>query len=274
MSSWRLRGGRPFSRPALEQWLASPRGRNLLEAEAQEVKRFLPDVFGRCCLQIGSWGHGDQLLQSSETLHHAVLGTVPDFGAGLITEPERLPVASKAADGVLIPHTLEFTRSPHNLLREASRILSDRGRLFVLGFSPWGIWGLRQRLGLRYRAFPPGARFYSVGRVCDWLELLDFEVTEVRRFGVGFPWNAPRSDGEAFSLASFMAPMAESYLVAAKKRVLPVNLVGKVARVHIKPLVGVPVSAVSAVQRAPGSETGPSSVVTPLFGNPEPRTPG
>jgi SAM-dependent methyltransferase len=270
MSSWRPhRGGRPFTRDALGLWLRSPRGLRLLQTEAREVKRVLPDIFGRCILQVGSWGRGDQLLEACETLHHAILGTVPDFGAGLVTEPERLPVADRAVDGVLLPHTLEFTRSPHNLLREASRILTDRGRLFVLGFNPWGTWGLRQRLGLRYRAFPPGARFYSVGRVCDWLELLDFEVTEVRRFGVGFPWHEPRSDGEAWSIGSVLGPLSEAYLVAAKKRVLPVNLVGRVARVQIKPLVGVPVSAVQIGHEA--RET--SGVVTPLFPRPEPRTP-
>ena len=30
-------------------------------------------------------------------------------------------------------------------------------------------------------------------RLCDWLELLDFEVMLVRRFGTGFPWAAPRT---------------------------------------------------------------------------------
>ena len=93
----------------------------------------------------------------------------------------------KGIDAVLLPHTLEYAHSPHNVLREADRILSDRGRLFVLGFNPWGGWILRQRLGFRNRAFPPAGRFYGAGRLCDWLQLLDFEVMEVRRFGVGFP---------------------------------------------------------------------------------------
>ena len=172
MSAWRPpRGGRPFSRPALEQWLASPRGRELLTLEQRELGRVLAEIFGRHVLQIGSWGRGNELLGGAETLHQAVLGTIGDFGAAALTETERLPIAAKTVDAVVLPHTLEFTHSPHNLLREANRILTDRGRLFVMGFNPWGMWGLRQRLGLRYRAFPTGARFYSVGRLCDWLEL-------------------------------------------------------------------------------------------------------
>lgn len=242
MNAWRPpRGGRPFSRHALELWLRSPGGRALLGLEQQELGRVLPDVFGRHVLQIGSWGRGDQLLQKAETLHHAVLGTVADFGAAALTEAERLPVLSKSVDAVVLPHALEFTRSPHPLLREVNRILSDRGRLFVLGFNPWGLWGMRQRLGLRYRALPYGAHFYSVGRLCDWLELLDLEVTEVRRFSVGFPWNAPRSDGEAWSLASLVGPLSQAYLLSARKRVIPMNFVGRTARAQVRSLVGMPV---------------------------------
>lgn len=240
MSAWRPpQGGRPFSRLALDRWLASPRGRELIALEQRELSRMLPDIFGRHVLQVGSWGRGEQLLECAETLHRAVLGTVGDFGAAALTETERLPIAAKTVDAVVLPHTLEFTHTPHNLLREATRILTDRGRLFVIGFNPWGTWGLRQRLGLRYRAFPAGARFYSVGRLCDWLELLDIEVAEVRRFGVGFPWSAPRSDGEPWSVASLTRPFAEAYLLSAKKRVLPMNFVGRVQRAQVRSLVGV-----------------------------------
>lgn len=251
MSSWRPPlGGRPFSRRELELWLRSPRGRQLIELERKELARVLPEVFGRHLLQVGSWGEGQELLTHAETLHRAVLGTVGECGASALTEIERLPIAEKSVDALVLPHTLEFTHSPYNLLREANRVLSDRGRMFLIGFNPWGIWGLRQRLGLRYRAFPHGARFYGVGRLCDWLELLDFEVTEVRRFGVGFPWNQPRSDGEPWSIASLTRPFAESYLLSAKKRVIPMNFVGRVQRAQVRSLVGV---ATPAVRRDEGS---------------------
>lgn len=232
-------GGRPLDRYALELWQRSPRGNRLLALEAAELSRILPDVFGRHALQIGSWGVQDALIASAGTLHHAVLGTVGDGAVGALIDPQRLPILSKSVDALVLPHTLEFTRSPHHVLREVNRVLSDRGRLFVLGFSPYGSWSWRARLGLRYRAFPRGARFYSAGRVQDWLELLDFEVTELRRFGVGFPWLPPYTADEPWSPVSLLAPFAEGYLVCARKRVLPMNFVGRVQRAQIKPLVGV-----------------------------------
>lgn len=231
------RGGAPLNRHALELWLRSPRGRRLLVLEERELKRVLPDLFGRHVLQVGSWGRGDQLLGSSEMLHRAVLGTVSDFGAAALSEPERLPIQEKSVDAVLLPHCLEFSRSPYPVLREVNRILSDRGRLVVLGFSPWSFWAWRQWLGLRYRAFPAGARFISLGRLGDWLELLDFEICEARRYGVGFPWTRPFSD-EAGGLARWFRGWSEGYLVVAKKRVIPMTLLGRTQRAAVRSLIG------------------------------------
>jgi SAM-dependent methyltransferase len=234
------RGGLPFNRHSLHLWLRSPRGRRLLALEEKEIGRALPEIFGRHLLQIGSWGRDGQLITRAETLHKAVLGTVVDDQVSALIDPERLPLPSRSLDAVLLPHTLEFAPSPHNVLREAHRVLSDRGRLLILGFNPYSGWSLRNRLGLRYRAFPAGGHFHSVGRLYDWLELLDLEVASVRRFGVGFPWTAPHTLGEPWSLASWVKPFAEAYLLVAKKRVIPVNLVGRLERAQIKPLVGVP----------------------------------
>ncbi|HUS24297.1 MAG TPA: methyltransferase domain-containing protein [Candidatus Binatia bacterium] len=230
-------GGQPFSRRTLELWLRSPRGRALLALEERELKRVLPDLFGRHLLQVGSWGRDGQLLAACEMLHRAVLGTVGELGAQALAAPERLPVQDRSVDAVLLPHCLEFSRSPHRVLGEANRILNERGRLIVLGFSPWSWWAVRQRLGLRYRAFPPGARFVSVGRLCDWLELLDFEVTEVRRYGVGFPWTQPVAD-TARGVERWFGVWSEGYLLVAKKRVIPLTLVGRTQKSAVRPLLG------------------------------------
>jgi SAM-dependent methyltransferase len=219
-------------------WLRSPRGQRLLADEEHELRRVLPELFGRSLLQIGTWGRGDRLIATAEMLHHAVVGTVSRLGAQTLAQPEALPILSKSVDAVLLPHTLEFAHSPHDVLREVDRILTDRGRLLILGFNPWSLWGLRQRLGMRYRAFPAGARFHSLSRVCDWLELLGYEVTLARRYGVGFPWSEARSVGEPTSLRSLLGPLMEAYLVVAKKRVIPLSVIRHPLRSQVRPLIG------------------------------------
>jgi SAM-dependent methyltransferase len=230
--------GRPFDRHNFELWLRSATGRRLLELEEREVARTLPEVFGRHLLQIGSWGRGTRLLASSQMLHSAVIGTVRGFDEQAVAEPEQLPVMAKSVDAILLPHSLEFVRSPQSVLREVNRVLTDRGRVLILGFNPWSFWGLRHGLGLRYRAFPPGARLVSVGRLGDWLELLDFEICELRRFGVGFPWQAPHSEGLGNVVQRAIDALADVYLVVAKKRVIPMTLVGRRLRAVVKPAMG------------------------------------
>jgi SAM-dependent methyltransferase len=231
-----IRGGQPFNQYTLNLWLRSPRGRRLLALEERELQRVLPDLFGRHILQIGNWGRGQRLLDSADMLHRAVLGTVHDPESNSVIEPERLPIEARTVDAILLPHTLEFSSAPHQVLREVDRVLSDRGRLLILGFNPWSLWGLRSQLGLGYRAFPAGARFYSTRRLGDWLELLGFEVSEIRRFGPGFPWARPRSVGSSFTLRSLQNPLMEAYLIIAKKRVIPMSLVGRLPRAQVRQL--------------------------------------
>src|ERR1700751_2650411 len=76
-----IRGGQPFSRYTLTLWQRSPRGRRLLALEERELRRVLPDIFGRHILQVGNWGRGQRLLGSADTLHRAVLGTVGELDA-------------------------------------------------------------------------------------------------------------------------------------------------------------------------------------------------
>jgi SAM-dependent methyltransferase len=228
--------------------MRSPRGRRLLEREEAELGAVLPELFGRSIVQVGSWGEGDRLIAASEMLHHAVVGTMGAAGVQTVAQPDALPILDKSVDAVLLPHTLEFAHSPHDVLREVDRILTDRGRLMILGFNPWSLWGLRERLGLRYRDFPGGARFHSCSRVCDWLELLGYEVSLVRRYGVGFPWTRSMSDGEPPTLRSLLGPLMPAYLVVAKKRVIPLTRMPLPRRAQVRPMIGaVGLSGVRAV---------------------------
>lgn len=240
-------GGRQPDRDALRNWRRSPRGRRLIALERLELGRLLPEVFGRHVLQIGNWGRATALIAAAGTLHHAVLGAINDQVAAVI-DPASLPLQTRSVDAIVLPHTLEFTRSPHTVLREVNRVLNDRGRLFVLGINPWSLFALRNRIGLRHGAFPPATRPLSAGRVSDWLELLDFEVTEVRRFGVGFPWLVPLLEDSHWTPASILSRLADAYLISARKRVVPLNFIGHPQRAQVRPLLGVTAPAAGTVR--------------------------
>ena len=97
--------------------------------------------------------------------------------ADVLCELTALPFAAGSADLVVLPHVLEFTSDPHQILREIERILIPEGHLIILGFSPISLWGLRNRFD-RSGSFPWHGTYLSLTRLKDWLKLLGFAVDQ------------------------------------------------------------------------------------------------
>jgi len=90
-----------------------------------------------------------------------------------------LPFDSDCMDLVVLPHTLEFAAYPHQILREAARVLRPEGNLIISGFNPHSLWGLHRALGRR-QGYPWQGQFIALHRIRDWLALLGFEVAGAR----------------------------------------------------------------------------------------------
>lgn len=206
--------------------------------EERQLKPVLSGVFGHHILQIGTWGLGHRLLASAEIPHHAVLGQIPAADIEALIDLEDLPIQTKSIDAVILPHTLEFVRSPHRLLREVDRILNDRGQVIILGFNPWSGLGVRGRLGLFRSQLPPKGQLYSVTRICDWLNVLGLETTEVVRYGSTRPWSSMRTKRNHLHLTYWTSLIAANYLITARKHIIPVNRVGARQKAQIRPLLG------------------------------------
>ena len=99
--------------------------------------------------------------------------------------PEFLPIETNSIDLVLLPHVLEFSSNPHQILREVQRVLMPEGHVIVCGFNPRSLWGVRGLVGgrpsfHRGEQFSLAGQFHRAARLKDWLTLLDFEITEDR----------------------------------------------------------------------------------------------
>lgn len=104
-------------------------------------------------------------------------GLSPD--CTLHCDPAQLPFASASIDLLVLPHTLDFHADPHQVLREAERVLVPEGRLLLTGFNPWSAWG-GARLWHRRRGMPWGCHFVGLPRIRDWLALLGLEPASTR----------------------------------------------------------------------------------------------
>lgn len=163
----------------LDYWLSRSPGRELVERERLCVTRLVADLFGYYLLQVGWSRHFGDCVAHSRVRHHVALESVtPGVGCGMsmFGNAHAFPVAGDSMDVVFLPHTLDFARDPHQVLREAERVLIPEGRLILIGFNPWSPWGLWRVLGHRGRGIPWCARFLGARRVMDWLTLRGFMV--------------------------------------------------------------------------------------------------
>lgn len=212
----------------LRDWFARPLGRSLLALEMHQLREILARLYGPVALQVGCLGKLD-MIQASAAALRMVLDHPPLEGAApqIIAQSEALPFAPKSVDVLLLPHTLDFDRSPHAALREAQRVLAPEGYVVVIGFNPISLWGVwRLVVGWRGR-IPWCGRFYSLVRIKDWLYLLGFQIENVHRLYFRPPVTADalrdrlyfleRAGGRAWPV------MAAVYVVIARKTELGVT---------------------------------------------------
>ena len=166
-------------------WFQTPLGQYLLEKERAYLDDVTPDIFGFHAIQLGM--PGVDLLRENRITHkmRVARADAPD----LLAKCHELPIATQSIDLVLLPHVLEFADEPHAVLREVDRVMMPEGRLVIVGFNPWSLWGLRSALGFSRDQYPWNGRFLSLLRVKDWLALLGFDVSAGRLIGYAPPFD-------------------------------------------------------------------------------------
>lgn len=153
------------------EWFESPLGQHLLFREQRYYDNAVSDVFGFNAVQVGL----PQLdfLRNSRIPLRVTCAVEP---AGVRADPMFLPFETQSLDLLLLPHVLEFSANPHQVLREAERVLRPEGRLVLSGFNPRSLWGLARILQGGERGYPWNGNFLNVSRVKDWMVLLGLEV--------------------------------------------------------------------------------------------------
>jgi SAM-dependent methyltransferase len=244
----------------LAPWLKTPAGRYLLAWEQAQLDRCVADVFGFHALQLGlpeldalranrmphRWLAADQHAPAMESASPQEVPAPGPHEASravmLQCDFDALPFDSHSLDLVVLPHSLELARDPHQALREVERVLMPEGRVVIIGFNPGSLWALRQRLGRMIRGMglhagrplfmPTEGEFLGYWRLRDWLRLLSFEVEE-GRFGcykpplASAPWLA-RFEWMERTGDRWWPVLGAVYMLVAVKRVRGMRLVGLV----------------------------------------------
>jgi SAM-dependent methyltransferase len=205
-------------RSSLAGWFGTPQGAYVLDWERVQFDSAVDDVFGFRAVQIGL-PEVDFLRQNRIPYRFSL---ALEQGAALAADPLQLPLAAQSVDLVALPHVLEGHHNPHDVLREAERVLMPEGQVVISGFNTASLFRLRQAFSKR-EAAPWDAKFISLLQLRDWLRVLGFELNG-GKFGCYAP---PFSDRRWLDRFAFMEkagarwwPIAGGiYVVRAVKRV-------------------------------------------------------
>lgn len=169
----------------LYQWFKTPLGEELLRLEKVHTNELLSNLFGYHLLLLGS-PHFVEGIKDSRVSRRAVMditGVNERTCDGQFSGcPECLPVSSDVLDVMVLPHILEFSESPHEVLREVERSLVPEGHVVILGFNPFSLWNIWRWLFSWRKQLPWCGGFISTTRLKDWLALLGFECLETQYF--------------------------------------------------------------------------------------------
>ena len=161
------------------EWFNTCLGQYLLEREQNYYDQAVANVFGYNAMQIG-FPQYHFLRANRMPLQFCVAG---EAGSAVRAAPDFLPIETNSIDLVLLPHVLEFSSNPHQILREVQRVLMPEGHVIVWWLQPpepLGRAGTFRDVLRSRRQFSVAGQFHRPARLKDWLTLLDFEITEDR----------------------------------------------------------------------------------------------
>lgn len=161
-----------------QRWTELPSTKGLLAFESSWLGDWLVQLRGQHLLYTGIDSKPSHIDKAD--MHHRFCLEMPwqrqktDFQAQV--SEYRWPLPDSTVDLVILQHTLDFSANPHQILREACRVLCSGGYIVILGFNPFSTWGIAHWLRRFSDDLPWSTNPVAGGRLLDWLRLLDFRM--------------------------------------------------------------------------------------------------
>lgn len=236
-------------------WLESGYADQYFRRERDFLNAGLRQAIGPSTLQIGDM-IDFSVVEALELPYLVRSNTDPSKLSDVVADPAFLPFASDSLATVILPHALEGHTLPHQVLREAHRVLVSEGHIVLTGFNPMSIMGLQS---LIHKRAVYNGKYYAPSRVIDWLQLLGCEVVASSMFQY-----AQLSTNQRFrGMFKFLESVGErwlpmfggGYMIVAKKRDAGVTMVGKLRFKTPKSKIAAPVTAQAANEKQPAGRS-------------------
>jgi SAM-dependent methyltransferase len=167
-----------FDLKNIRDWYQTGAGNLVARVIEQYLCEISSCIFGYVAIELGRAFENCDLLKNCAIRQKVLIDRTE--AANVYASPAALPIESDCVDLFLLPHTLDFTIKPHEILREVERCLVPEGHIVIIGFNPISFYGLWRVLLKRKKVAPWNAEFYSLRRVRDWCSLLGFEEIDLK----------------------------------------------------------------------------------------------
>jgi len=186
--------------------------------------KYLATFYGKHSILIGV-PNQESLLKESVTARQTLLTPIIHPNKNLITIESdfyELPISSGSVDLVILPHSLEYTENPRQLLSESTRIIKPEGHLIILGFNPFSFYGIKKMLHID-KVTPWNNTFIRLNKIKKWLSLVDFELVKQDFVLYGLPKDYPHFKFWNWIAHIFLRPFGGVYILIAKAKVIPMT---------------------------------------------------
>ena len=203
-------------------WSALPNGAERKAMVENELEHITQQFFGYHLVKVGNLSSEVSLTKCS--IKHCVnMVAKAHDAAGMRSLSREMALKESSVDGFVLVHELDFAQDPHQILREVDRAIMPDGDLAIVGFNPLSLTGLRKLMWFNRQSILHEARYFSVPRIKDWLQLLGFEVTQVKYMPYSkFFTNRPNNIVTRWC-QRFLPQLASVYIIVAKKRTVPLS---------------------------------------------------
>ncbi|NVK72397.1 SAM-dependent methyltransferase [Marinomonas sp. CT5] len=231
------------SRQFFQNWYKSNLGKSLLQLELTEIASELDSAVGYYLVSQSPLK--DFSLKNHRLRESILIAPELEFGAPsstVVARASELPFEADGIDVHVFHHTLDISATPHDDLREAARTLLPSGKLVIVGFNPWSLWGCRRIFSKKVKA-PWCGHFIAHQRLEDWLKVAGLTLESKRFIHYEPPIQSSKWRYRFAWLDKILKPLklpfSGVYVMTATKQVrrcIPIKPRWSGARVRVPPL--------------------------------------
>ena len=144
----------------------------------------------------------------------------------LCAKSDKLPFQNNSVDAFVVLGELDFAQDPHQIIREIDRAITSDGRVVIAGFNPFSIAGILKYLPINRKNLLHQGRFFTAGRIKDWLQLLNFEIVQQENLMYSSLFMNKRLNSHSRIqkfCKRFLPWFSSMYIIEARKREIPLS---------------------------------------------------